>query len=80
METDGEEHREAFITLRLSQTAQLNDALHLHREVLLWKSGADKKPNNVPKVPVVALVWQSNHEENVEETKNRSTYLCLCTS
>lgn len=88
METDGEEHRGAFITppvpSRLSQTAWLNDALHLRCEVLLWKNSADKKKkekaNNVPKVPVVAPAWRSIHEENVEETKSRSAYLRLCTS
>lgn len=49
VETHGEERREAFITLRLSQTVRLNDALHLHREVLLQKNGADKNPTMYPK-------------------------------
>lgn len=64
---------------RLSQTARLNNVLHLHCEVLLRMNGADRNPTMYP-VPGAALAWQSIHEENVEETKSRSAYLCLCTS
>lgn len=39
-----------------------------------------QKPNKVPTVPGAALAWPSSHEENVEETKSRSAYLCLGTS